>query len=63
MDVGSFITAIAFTTGYVLLAISFAYKEKKSGRTVYYLKDAFVIGSLTGIVSIMLAGPEFDISL
>ncbi len=61
MDIGSLVTGIAFTVAYILFVLLFLYKERKSGRRVYFLKESFMIGILTGIISIMLAGPEFDI--
>ncbi|MBD3407085.1 MAG: hypothetical protein GF411_13285 [Candidatus Lokiarchaeota archaeon] len=61
MDFGLFLVGIGLTTGFALIALVFIIQEKRTGRKIYFLKEATIIGVFAGIANIMLAGPEFDI--
>lgn len=61
MDIALFMVGIGLIIGFSLIAAVFYHRERKTGRRIYYLKEAMVLGALTGITNVMISGPEFDI--
>ncbi|TXT55887.1 MAG: membrane protein of unknown function [Candidatus Thorarchaeota archaeon] len=61
MDLGLFFVGIGLTIGFALIALVFIIQERRTGRKIYFLKEATLLGIPAGIANIMLAGPEFDI--
>ncbi|MCF2138296.1 MAG: hypothetical protein K9W43_13775 [Candidatus Thorarchaeota archaeon] len=61
MDLSLFLVGLGLSTGFVLITIIFWLRERKTGRKVYFLKEATALGTLTGIANLMKAGPEVDV--
>lgn len=60
MDLSLFLVGVGLSSGFILIAVIFALRERKTGRKVYYLKEAAALGTLTGIGNMMKAGPEVN---
>ncbi len=61
MDIGLLAVGVGLVTAFALITLTFYIREKRTGRRVYYLKEATTLGMLTGVTNIMVSGPEFDV--
>ena len=61
MDIALFIVGVGFVVGFALFTLNFYIREKRSGRKIYFLKEATALGAINGITNVMVSGPEFDV--